>query len=117
MVYDKDYLRQIDELPETSKDSTLSRARFVGRGFSLSLRLPLALQEIYPSIEDELAKVLNSQMEELSSTAIRNLEQRMPHLISFMESTIDNEPWERLSGTILLEDGETVETGLVLVLG
>lgn len=42
-----------------------------------------------------------------------NLERQMPNLITFMESPIDQELWERMSATSLLEDRETIETNFM----
>lgn len=90
-----------------------TKLRFLQNGFGLPLRFSRRFLEIWPSLSKSIDTVDEDVAYKLKIDAIKNMERQMSDLISFASSNIDAQPWERVSGTILLEDNETVETGIV----
>lgn len=66
---------------------------------------------------EKLDEVWAKEGPSIIESSITDLQRQIPNLITFMESPIDQELWERMSATSLLEDGETIETNFMYVEG
>jgi hypothetical protein len=113
VVFSDRYLQELSKLPNKSKDSQAAQIQFISRGFGVASNLPTTLEKILPQVHETLAEACGDASMSLPDNVVRKLEQKMPQLLSFLDNPIDHEPWERMSGTSLLDDEETMETGLM----
>jgi hypothetical protein len=90
-----------------------TKLRFLQNGFGLPLRFSQRFLEIWPSVQTSITDIDKNFGKKIEAEALKLIERQMPDFISFANSNIDAQQWERVSGTILLDDKETVETGLV----
>jgi hypothetical protein len=103
----------LDPRHEKQTSPAESKLRFLQNGFGLPLRFSQRFLEIWPGLQTSITDMDKDFGKALEAEALKSMERQMPDLISFASSPIDSEQWERVSGTILLDDKETVETGLV----
>jgi hypothetical protein len=73
------------------------------------------LEAAWPDIAAELQKLGDTMIPGLIPQAVKGLEKAMPNLISFNSSPIDQMWWERMSGTVVLDNHKSVVTGLLSV--
>jgi hypothetical protein len=109
------YSPSLIESLNASKDSVINKEfgpkNLLEKGFAMP-RIP------YPDLyrlDKELEQMLSNKQksEELVKQGILRVERQLPSLVSFLASPIDQQPWERMAGTFLMEDGKTIETGLL----
>jgi hypothetical protein len=98
---------------DSGLDNKSVETQFAQSAFGLTFKDTASYEALMPEVAELLQKYLQEAETKLIDETIRRLERQLPNLVSFMESPIDQEPWERVSGSIVMEDGKTVETGLV----
>jgi hypothetical protein len=103
----------VHDIPDAAKNSISARIQLASRGFGRSHSLPLTLDPIFPAFEEDLKKRLEDSMEKLIQDALKKLERDLPDLLTFLPSSIDQHPWERMSGATVLKEGESAEVGLI----
>jgi hypothetical protein len=113
VVYSRSLIKDLNTSNEAIIDKEPGQKALLESGFALP-KIP------YPDIyrlDKELEKLLSSKAksQDLINQAIGRLEKELPTLVSFTPSPIDQQPWERMAGTFLQEDGQTIETGLLYV--
>ncbi|KAF2669181.1 hypothetical protein BT63DRAFT_455157 [Microthyrium microscopicum] len=89
--------------------------RLLQSGFGMPLRYSTKFMDMWPEFRDNIQSIDQEFGKKLETDAIKSLERQMPDMISFSTSPIDQHQWERVSGTWLLEDMETTETGLMAI--
>jgi hypothetical protein len=70
---------------------------------------------ILPQVLAELQKAWDQNGEAILDVTMKRMERMVPTFVTFAESLVDQEYWERLSGTALVDES-TVETNLVLLI-
>jgi hypothetical protein len=115
VVYSPLLIKQLEEQRDAI-DPGPSVIRTLQHAWGLPSKHGEAAGEILSQVLSRIQTLFDQQGPEILATTIRKLEQRMPNFITFMGSPIDQEYWERISGTVLLDDGETVETNFITLI-
>ena len=113
IIYSPGLIENLRVTEDSGLDDKSTQARFMKAAFELPSIDSASYEAVLPEVDNVLRDYLKNGEAKLVKDTIRRLERHLPNLVTFMESPIDQEPWERVSGTIVLEDGKTVETGLV----
>ena len=113
VVYSPILIEQLESTEEPVTDPLPSQIRMLQHGWGLSSRHIKEAESVFSDVFAELQNIFERDGPQILNAAIRKLEQKMTSLVTFADSPIDLEYWERMSGTVLLDDDETVETNLM----
>jgi hypothetical protein len=115
VVYSPPLIEQMEE-QKNAIDPAPSVIRGLQHAWGLPAKHGKVAEQILPQVLSEIQNLFDRQGSEIIATTIRKLEQKMSNFITFMESPIDQEYWERISGMEVMEDGETVETNFITLI-
>jgi hypothetical protein len=113
VVYSPQLIEQIEDVEQSSIDPLASKIRMLQHGWGLSSGNAKIAEGVFSDVLAEIDHIFERDGPKILNGAIRSLEQRIHTLVTFADNTIDLEYWERMSGTVLLEDEKTVETNLL----
>jgi hypothetical protein len=116
VVYSPTLLQQLKDNQSDSIDPLLSQIRMLQHGWGLPSGYTKETENVLPQVLEKLQNIFETQGQEILDSGIKLLEKKLPTLVTFMDTTVDQEDWERISLTGLLEDGVTAETSLLYVM-
>ena len=113
VVYSPNLIRQLKGQKSLNWDDKPAHFQFLHDAFSLSVWNTPTLEAAWPDIATELRTLGETIIPGLIPQALKGLERAVPNVISFNSSPVDQMWWERMSGTVVLDEGKTVATGLL----
>lgn len=115
VVYSPVLIQKLADEYAVKTSSTQSIRRIARNVFGV----PKNEASFYEGITTELELAINPclKVSEMSQPEVddimRHLQANLPDLVTFNQSVVDEEPWERVSAVRLAEDGESADVSLL----
>jgi hypothetical protein len=114
VVHSASLIKQLEDAEGLATDSLNSLVQALQLGWGLPSKLREVTETVLPRVLNDLEEIYARDGPEILKNALRKLEQEIPNMITFSDSVVDQEYWERMSMTSLVEsDEEVVETSLM----